>query len=89
MKEVIASARGCGIELPESVIDQHGRDALLMGSYKSSMQLDRQNNRPLEVEAILGEPVRQAALAGVAMPLVAELYRLTRIVNLAKCREPR
>jgi hypothetical protein len=43
----------------------------------------------MEVEAILGEPVRQAAMAGVAMPLVAELYRFAQIVNLAKCREPR
>jgi len=89
MKEVIAGARGCGIELPESVIDQRMAETRTMGSYKSSMQLDRENNRPLEVEAILGEPVRQAALAGVAMPLVAELYRLARIVNLAKCQERR
>ena len=89
MKEVIAGARGCGVELPENVIDQRMSETRTMGSYKSSMQLDRQNNRPMEVEAILGEPVRQAAIAGVAMPLVAELYRLARIVNLAKCREPR
>jgi 2-dehydropantoate 2-reductase len=89
MKEVIAGARGCGVELPESVIDQRIAETRTMGSYKSSMQLDRENNRPLEVEAILGEPVRQAALAGVPMPLVAELYRLTRIVNLAKCQERR
>ena len=46
-------------------------------------------SRPMEVEAILGEPVRQAALAGVAMPIVAELCRLATVVNLAKCREAR
>jgi 2-dehydropantoate 2-reductase len=89
MKEVIAGARGCGVELPENVIDQRMSETRTMGSYKSSMQLDRQNNRPMEVEAILGEPVRQAAIAGVAMPLVGELYRLAQIVNLAKCREAR
>jgi len=89
MKEVIAGARGCGVELPEGVIDQRMKETSSMGSYKSSMQLDRQHGRPMEVEAILGEPVRAAAMAGVAMPLVAELYRLARIVNLAKCREGR
>src|SRR5438445_2380423 len=89
MKEVLAGARGCGVELPENVIDQRLAERRTMGSYKSSMQLDRQHGRPMEVEAILGEPLRAAAMAGVAMPLMAELYRLARIVNLAKCREPR
>jgi 2-dehydropantoate 2-reductase len=89
MTEVIAGARGCGVELPENVIDQRLAETRTMGSYKSSMQLDRQNNRPMEVEAILGEPVRAAAMAGIAMPLVAELYRLMRIVNLAKGGEAR
>jgi ketopantoate reductase len=53
------------------------------------MQIDREARRPMEVEAILGEPVRQAAIAGVAMPITAELYRLATVVNLAKCRESR
>src|SRR4051812_19283023 len=83
MQEVIAGARACGVELPQSVIDQRMKETSTMGSYKSSMQIDRQQGRPMEVEAILGEPVRQAASAGVAMPIVAELYRLASIVNLA------
>src|SRR5436190_15485715 len=87
MKEVIAGARGCGVELAESVIDQRMKETSTMGSYKSSMQIDREQGRPMEVEAILGEPVRQAAMAGVAMPIVAELYRLASVVNLAKCDE--
>ncbi|HEV8378700.1 MAG TPA: putative 2-dehydropantoate 2-reductase [Tepidisphaeraceae bacterium] len=89
MNEVIAGASGCGVQLPENVINQRMAETRTMGSYKSSMQIDRQQGRPMEVEAILGEPVRQAALAGVAMPIVAELYRLTQVVNLAKCRECR
>src|SRR6266581_5189433 len=87
MEEVIAGARACGVELSQSVIDQRMKETSTMGSYQSSMQLDRQNGRPMEVEAILGEPVRQAAAAGVAMPITAELYRLATVVNLAKCRE--
>ena len=89
MKEVIAGARGCGVDLSESVIDQRMKETSTMGSYKSSMQIDREARRPMEVEAILGEPVRQAAIAGVAMPITAELYRLATVVNLAKCRESR
>ena len=89
MKEVIAGARGCGVELAGDVIDQRMAETRSMGSYKSSMQLDRQQGRPMEVKAILGEPVRAAAMAGVAMPLVAELYRLAQVVNLAKCKDRR
>jgi 2-dehydropantoate 2-reductase len=89
MQEVIAGARGCGVELPENVIDQRMAETRTMGSYKSSMQLDRQQGRPMEVEAILGEPVRAAAQVGVSMPIVAELYRLAQVVNLAKCQERR
>src|SRR4051812_16012509 len=89
MKEVIAGARGCGVDLPENVIDLRMKETSTMGSYKSSMQIDREQRRPMEVEAILGEPVRQAALAGVAMPITAELYRLAKVVNLAKGRETR
>jgi 2-dehydropantoate 2-reductase len=89
MQEVIAGARGCDVDLPEGVIDQRMKETSTMGSYKSSMQIDREQGRPMEVEAILGAPVRQAAAAGVAMPIVAELYRLATIVNLAKCRERR
>jgi 2-dehydropantoate 2-reductase len=89
MEEVLAGARGCGVELPESVIAQRMKETSTMGSYKSSMQLDRQAGRPMEVEAILGEPVRAAARAGVSMPIVAELYRLAQVVNLAKCADRR
>jgi len=89
MEEVIAGAHACGVELSQSVIDQRMKETSTMGSYQSSMQLDRQNGRPMEVEAILGESVRQAAAAGVAMPITAELYRLATVVNLAKCRERR
>ncbi|HEV8291110.1 MAG TPA: putative 2-dehydropantoate 2-reductase, partial [Tepidisphaeraceae bacterium] len=89
MKEVIAGARGCGVELPADVIDRRMAETRTMGSYRSSMQIDRQQSRPMEVEAILGEPVRQAAIAGVAMPIVAELYRLVQVVNLAKCCDSR
>jgi 2-dehydropantoate 2-reductase len=87
MKEVVSAAKAFGVELPADVIDQKIAQTRTMGAYKSSMQLDRHHGRPMEVEAILGEPVRAAAAAGVATPLMAELYRLAGVVNLAKCRD--
>ena len=43
--------------------------------YKSSMQIDRQTRRPMEIEAILGEPVRVAQRNGVRVPKMEMLYQ--------------
>ena len=42
-------------------------------THKPSMMLDMENNRPIEVEAILGEIVRMARIRGVAIPVSAKL----------------
>lgn len=47
-----------------------------MDHYRPSMQIDRAEGRPLELEAIYGIPLRQAAACGVAMTRVQMLYRL-------------
>jgi ketopantoate reductase len=52
-----------------------------MGAYRSSMQVDRQQGRPLEVEAILGEPLRRAQAGGVKTPILESLYRAARVVD--------
>ncbi|ESA34014.1 2-dehydropantoate 2-reductase [Leptolyngbya sp. Heron Island J] len=46
-----------------------------MQPYRTSMKIDFDEGRPLEVEAILGNPVRAAAQMGVAVPEMATLYR--------------
>ena len=45
-----------------------------MGPYKPSSMIDFVEGRPVEVEAIWGEPVRQAQAAGASMPRMAALY---------------
>jgi len=55
-----------------------------MGPYRSSMQLDHEAVRPLEVEAILGEPVRRARAAGVAVPRMEMLYAIVRRVDAVR-----
>ena len=46
---------------------------LPMGDYRPSMMIDRQEGRPLELEAIYGLPLARAAEHGVAMPKTALL----------------
>ena len=81
MREVIAAARGLGLTMPPDMVERMIRHTRTMGAYRSSMQIDRQSGRPMEVEAILGEPLRQAAKAGVQTPRLEMLYRLVKLLD--------
>lgn len=78
MSEVIAAARADGVELDESAADASMERTASMGAYRSSMQIDHECGRPLEVEAILGEPLRRAERASIAVPAMRMLYALVR-----------
>ena len=86
IREVIAAARADGVELPESLVETQISNTTSMGPYRSSMQVDRQENRPMEVEAILGEPLRRAQARGVKVPVLESLYRAARVVDAAAGR---
>ena len=47
-----------------------------MGAYKASTLLDFELGRPLELESLFLEPLRQARAAGVAVPRLEALCRL-------------
>lgn len=83
IREVIAAARADGVELPSSLVDTQITNTTTMGPYRSSMQVDRQEGRPMEVEAILGEPLRRAQARGVKAPILESLYRAARVVDAA------
>ncbi len=74
MEEVIAAAAAEGVAMPPDVVRRQVDSTREMGAYRTSMQVDRHERRPLEVEAILGEPLRRAA-NGVATPLLDAIYR--------------
>jgi 2-dehydropantoate 2-reductase len=80
MAEVIASARACGVPLADELIDINVNRTLNMGAYRTSMHIDRQLGRDLEVEAILGEPARVGSAAGAANPCMQTLYAMARMV---------
>jgi 2-dehydropantoate 2-reductase len=84
IREVIAAARADGAELPDDLVETQIRNTTTMAGYRSSMQVDRQERRPMEVEAILGEPLRRAVAKGVKVPILASLYRAARAVDEAR-----
>jgi len=58
----------------------------LMGDFKTSTLVDYLAGRPLEIEAIWGEPLRRAQLLGVAAPRLEELYG--QLVSLDQAASP-
>ena len=52
-----------------------------MKPYRTSMKIDFDEGRPLEVEAILGNPVRAAAKVGVKVPEMEKLYKQVRALS--------
>ena len=78
MSEALDAARRLGHEIPESVADFQIERSQSMGAYRPSSLIDWELGRPVEVEAIWGEPLRQGTAAGAAMPRLELLYRLLR-----------
>lgn len=86
MIEVIVAANAQG--LPEDISEGY-TDSMLeftdgMGVYKPSMQIDREEGRELEIQAIFRTPLEYGRLQGVAMPRVELLATLLEQCGLNK-----
>ena len=75
MDEVISIANQCGHALPTAAALEQMKRTETMGAYKPSTLIDYLAGRPLEIEAIWGEPYRRARAAGVATPQLENLYQ--------------
>jgi len=84
MAEVVAAARACGRDIADDFVRKMIDDTLRMRPYKPSMLLDLEAGRPLEVEAIFGNPVRMAQAAGAAVPAMAALLDQLRLLDPGK-----
>ena len=81
MNEVSKLADASGHPLPEGFIEKNLNDTLKMTPYKTSMLLDFENNRQMEVEAILGNTVRIAEKFNIDIPYIKSLYALLTLIN--------
>ena len=75
MDETIAIANACGHRLPTAVALDQMKRTEEMGEYKPSTLIDYLTGRPLEIEAIWGEPLRRGQAAGVQASQLERLYR--------------
>jgi 2-dehydropantoate 2-reductase len=81
MKEVALIAESEGYPISDDVIEKNLEDTRKMPSYKTSMLLDFENGRPMEIEAIVGNPLRVAQKNSIDTPLVQALYAMLSVVN--------
>jgi 2-dehydropantoate 2-reductase len=80
MQEVCDVAQAAGHPQSPNLIEQMLATTRAMPAYKSSMALDYENKRPMEIEAILGNTVRAARRVGVATPNLDAIYALAKMV---------
>lgn len=74
------NADGCRIDI-DAMVRKMIDDTSSMGPYRPSMLIDYQTRRPLEVEAILGEPVRRARQLKVPVPAMETQYALVSFLD--------
>lgn len=84
MQEVCDVAAASGHPLHPRIIDQMIAGTRAMPPYKTSMALDYENSRPMEIEAILGNTVRAGRRAKVAMPTLESIYSLAAMIQRAR-----
>ena len=81
MKEVCCIAKAEGKELPENIPEEMIKLTEKMVPYKTSMLLDFEAKRPMEVEAILGNGVRIAKKHGLDVPKMETLYSILSMLD--------
>jgi 2-dehydropantoate 2-reductase len=79
MMEIIQTAATQGVKLPPEIADLNIAQTRSMGAYRTSMQIDKQENRPLETESILHQPLAAAQAAGIATPYLKVLYDMASL----------
>jgi 2-dehydropantoate 2-reductase len=89
MGEVLAAAAAEGRTFPADLVEDLLLSTATMAPYATSMKLDADAGRPMEVEALLAEPLRRAARAGAAMPSVAVLHRQLAFLDARRAAQAR
>lgn len=81
MYEVWQVAAADGHPLAEEFIRKNIADTERMKPYKTSMLLDYESRRPMEIEAILGNAIRIADSKHIPVPHMKTIYALLGILN--------
>ncbi|PSN78426.1 2-dehydropantoate 2-reductase, partial [filamentous cyanobacterium CCP4] len=67
--------------IPQAIVAHMLTHTEQMAPYRTSMKIDFDEGRPLEVEAIYGNPMRAAQAAGAAVPKIEMLYHQLKAID--------
>jgi 2-dehydropantoate 2-reductase len=81
MQEVAIGAAACDRTISDSFIQLMLDHTAEMKPYRTSMKIDYDEKRPLEVEAIFGTPIKIAQQAGVRLPKIEMLYQQLQFLD--------
>jgi 2-dehydropantoate 2-reductase len=88
MEELRQAAGALGFPIEETYVEKLIGFTARLGTYRPSSLIDWEAGRPLEVEAIWGEPLRQGRAVGVAMPHLATLHALLAALDRRRSAAP-
>jgi len=86
MGEVAAASTACGRPVGEEFIRHMMGLTEKMRPYRTSMRIDYELKRPMEVEAIFGAPLAAAAQAGCPCPRIETLYQQLTFIDAQRER---
>jgi 2-dehydropantoate 2-reductase len=89
MKEVLLGAQTPNRSIPKTFIQEMLDHTEKMEPYRTSMKIDYDEHRPMEVEAILGNPLRSAQDRGIELPQVSMLYQELKFLNARNTQDRR
>jgi 2-dehydropantoate 2-reductase len=89
MHEVVAGAAATGRMIPNSFVPKMLDHTEKMTPYLTSMKIDYDQRRSLEVEAIFGNPLRTALANGTDLPKIAMLYQQLKFLATRRASSPR
>lgn len=82
MREVEAVAKAKGLTIPDGTVDRLIKECTDVATgLPSSMMFDNFAGRPMEVEVILGTPVREGKRLGVPVPTLLTLYTVVKALD--------
>src|SRR6478672_414209 len=86
MGEVVRGAAACDRVIPDSFVSKMLDYTLKMKPYQTSMKIDYDSKRPMEVETMFGNPLRTVQEKGVEMPKIELLYQQLKFLDARNCR---
>lgn len=81
MWEVAAGAKSCDRIIANSFIEMMLDWTVKMKPYRTSMKIDYDEKRPLEVETMFGNPLRLAQQKGANLPKITMLYQQLKFLD--------